>query len=113
MKKIKSFNENWRDSVKLKDMNAKTGIFDEEGVEGDLQEFEEVADKSFEELFDKSFDLGTLFGGDFKEYMDSREQAFSDKSIVTAYRELVDSYKHFKDLIINDLRDAQDNYGHG
>lgn len=117
MKKIKNFtiftNENhhgnWRDSAKLKGINRKTGIFDEAS---DLEEFEKNCDDSFDTLFDKAFADHTLFGGDFSEYMDAREQQMSDKRLSIAYKELEAAYNKFKKIMISDLEDAQDNYGH-
>lgn len=113
IEKFSEFNENWRDSDLLRDTNAQTGVFDEEeGVEADLQHFQELADKSFNELFEKPFNFAEecLFGGNFKEYMDSRNR---DKNIVESYQELVRAYKDFRDTITDDIRAAQDNYGHG
>lgn len=77
-------------------------------MEENLADFEIAADESFNKLFDNAFihaEQSGLFGGDFKEYMKSRNQ-YSDKHFQNEYNDLRRKYKNFLKLMIDDLRDC-------
>ena len=54
-----------------------------------------------------------LFGGDFEEYMESRKNSGSAfGKMIKLYEEYIKISSQLKDLIISDMEDAQNEYGH-